>query len=107
MNVILPTVTERTHGIGIRRALGAESGSIVRLLLRQLFLPMGLGMVVGTIAASAVARVLEGEPFYLPSMDITTLSCALGLFVLAVAFALLSPVCRALRIDPLPALKHE
>jgi ABC-type antimicrobial peptide transport system permease subunit len=100
-------VSVRTKEISIRRALGAEDASIVRLLLRQLLLPVGLGMVVGTIAASAVARVLEGEPFYLPSVDIATLSGVLGLFVVAVAVALLSPVFRALRIDPLPALKHE
>jgi hypothetical protein len=63
--------------------------------------------VVGTIAAIAVSRVLEVEPFYLPPIDMATLSSALGLFVLAAAIAVTAPLSRALSVDPLPALKHE
>jgi len=100
-------VAVRTKEIGIRRALGAGRGSIVRLLLRQLMLPVALGMLVGTLAAAAVGRVLEGEPFFLPSMDVATPAGALALFALMAVAAVLAPVSRALGTDPLRALKHE
>jgi predicted permease len=107
VGLVACSVSVRMKEVGIRRALGAEGRSIVALLLRQLLLPVGLGLVVGTIAAIAVSRVLEVEPFYLPPIDMATLSSALGLFVLAAAIAVTAPLSRALSVDPLPALKHE
>jgi ABC-type antimicrobial peptide transport system permease subunit len=107
VGLVACSVSVRMKEVGIRRALGAGGRSIARLLLRQLLLPVGLGLVVGTVAGMAVASVLEGEPFYLPPVDIATLSGALGLFVLAAAGAVILPVSRALSIDPLPALRHE
>ncbi len=62
--------TMRMHEIGIRRALGANSVSIVVLLLRHLAIPVGLGMALGTAAGVSIGRVLEGEPFYLPAATI-------------------------------------
>jgi predicted permease len=100
-------VTMRTKEIGIRRALGADAGSMIRLLLRQLAFPLGLGMLVGTVAGVTVAGALEGEPFFLPSIDVTTPAAALAFFALVAAVAALVPACRALGADPLQALRHE
>ncbi len=100
-------VAVRSKEIGIRRALGAGRRSIVGLLLRQLLLPVALGMLVGTIAGVAVGRILEGEPFYLPSMDVATPVGALAIVAVMAAAAVLAPVSRALGADQLRALKHE
>ena len=99
--------TMRTREIGIRRALGARSGSVVLLLLRQLVIPVGLGAALGTISGVAVSRVLEGEPFYLPATGMVVPLAALAVFCLTAACAAIVPALRALRLDPLLALRHE
>jgi hypothetical protein len=97
----------RTHEIGIRRALGASGGSIVWLLLRRLAIPVSGGMALGTLAGLGLGRILEGEPFYLPAADAITPFAALVIFAITAACAALVPVRRALRLDPLRALRHE
>jgi ABC-type antimicrobial peptide transport system permease subunit len=99
--------TLRTPEIGIRRARGARSGSIIFLLLRQVLIPVGLGIAVGTIAGVAGSRVLEGEPFYLPGLDVAVPLSALTLFVAIATVAAILPAIRVLRLDPLAALKYE
>jgi predicted permease len=100
-------VAMRTKEIGIRRALGADTGSVIRLLLRQLAVPVALGMLAGTLAGVAVGRALGGEPFYLPATDATAPAAALMVFALAAAIAALVPATRALGTDPLRALRHD
>jgi predicted lysophospholipase L1 biosynthesis ABC-type transport system permease subunit len=97
----------RTQEIGIRRALGARNGSIVFMLLRQLVIPVGLGMAVGTIVGVAGSRILESEPFRLPGLDAAIPLSALTLFVAIAAVAAVTPAVRALRLDPLAALRYE
>jgi predicted permease len=97
----------RTQEIGIRRALGARGGSVVLLLLRQLVIPVGVGMALGAMTGVAVGRVLEGEPFYLPATDVATPLTALAVFALGAVSAALMPAFRALRLDPLQALRHD
>jgi len=99
--------TMRTREIGIRRALGAGSGPVVLLLVRQLVVPVSLGMAVGAIAGMAVGRVLEGEPLYLPATDVVIPLAALAVFALTAAFAAIVPALRALRVEPLLALRNE
>jgi hypothetical protein len=97
----------RTQEIGIRRALGAHGRSIVFLLLRQLAMPVAFGVVLGTLAGTAAARMLEGEPFYLPGQDAAVSLAALALFLAVAAAAAVVPAIRALRVDPLAALRQE
>jgi predicted permease len=99
--------TMRMHEIGIRRALGANSVSVVVLLLRHLAIPVGLGMALGTAVGVSVGRVLEGEPFYLPAATVDIPAIALIVLGLTAALAALVPALRALRLDPLTALRHE
>jgi predicted permease len=101
------TSTMRTREIGIRRALGAGSGSVILLLLRQLAIPVSLGMALGTAAGVGVGEVLEGDPFYLPAMDVITPAIALAVFALTAVSAAVVPAFRALGLDPLLALRDE
>jgi predicted permease len=97
----------RTHEIGIRRALGAGGTAIVVLLLRQLIGPMALGMALGTAAGVAVGSILEGEPFYLPAATADVPALAIAVLAVTAAAAALVPALRAVRLDPLAALRHE
>jgi hypothetical protein len=97
----------RTKEIGIRVALGAGNGAIVRMLLRQLTWPAVLGIVVGVAASLPVGRVFEGEPFYLNSRDTWAHAAAMLVLFVAGGIAALVPTLRALRADPLQALRHE
>ena len=97
----------RTREIGIRRALGASRGSVIRLLLRQLIVPLAIGVLLGSIAGVFAGTVLEGEPFFLPAPDVATPLAAVGVFIVTACAAALVPAWRSLRLDPLDALRHE
>jgi hypothetical protein len=97
----------RTKEIGIRVALGAGNGAIVRLLLRQLTGPALLGILIGMAASLPVGRAFEGDPFYLDSQDTLAHAAAMLALFAAGGLAALLPTLRALRGDPLQALRHE
>jgi predicted permease len=107
VGIVAYGVTLRTQEIGIRRALGARSGSVVFLLLRQLVVPVGVGMALGTIVGVAGAKVLASEPFYLPGVDAAMPLIALTVFVVIASVAAIVPAVRALRLDPRAVLKYE
>ena len=105
--VVAFTVSQRTREIGIRMALGAERGAVMRMILRQ-----GLGMVVaglaiGIAAALALSRVMDGLLYGVrPSDPLTFVVVAIVLLGAAVA-ACTFPARRATTIDPLAALRSE
>ena len=101
------TVSLRTKEIGIRRALGATRASVIGVVAGQLALPLAVGMILGALGGVTAGRVLEGDPFYLPSTNATAPLLALLLFALAAAGAALMPALRAVRTDPVQALRHE
>jgi putative ABC transport system permease protein len=100
-------VSERTHEIGIRIALGAESTNILQMVLRQ---GLGLalaGAVVGLIGALIVSNLMSGLLYGVRPTDPLTFA---GVAILLIGVALLAcyiPARRALRIDPLVALRYE
>jgi predicted permease len=105
--VISYMVSERTHEIGIRIALGAEGSIIVRMVLRQ-----GLGLAVagaafGLVGALIVSRLMAGLLYGVrPTDPVTFVGVALLLMGVALVACYL-PARRALRVDPLIALRHE
>ena len=105
--VISYIVNERTHEIGIRLALGAEKNSILQMVLRQGLRLAIIGTVAGLLAALIVshlmARLLYGVR---PTDPLTFAAVALLLLVVALS-ACYIPARRAIRMDPLAALRHE
>jgi putative ABC transport system permease protein len=100
-------VSQRTQEVGIRMALGARGGDVLRLILRQHLQPALLGIAVGVAAAIALSRYLQSLLYGVRATDPTTLGM-MALALLAVALlASWIPARRAMRVDPLVALRNE
>jgi macrolide transport system ATP-binding/permease protein len=105
--VMAYTVTERTHEIGVRLALGAQRSDIMKLTIGQGARLIAVGSLFGLLAAFATTRLLKGFLFGVSAADSRTfLITALGLILFAFAACWL-PARRATKIDPLLALKFE
>ena len=105
--VIAYTVTQRTQEIGIRMALGADPGAVVRLVAVEGMQLTAAGMVAGTIAAAVVSRAMRGMLFDVSPADPATYGVVLAIFAATACAALIVPARRALRVDPLVALRAE
>jgi putative ABC transport system permease protein len=105
--VIAYTVSQRTREIGIRMALGAEQGGVLRMILRQGLTMVGIGLALGVGGALALSRVMNELLYGVgPSDPLTFISVALVLVGVAIV-ACLVPARRATTIDPLIALRSE
>jgi putative ABC transport system permease protein len=105
--VIRYDVTQRTQEIGVRIAVGASSADVVALVLRNGLALTGAGLVIGELTAVALAGLMAALVFGISTRDPVTFVLA-PLLLLAVAVAAcLEPAWRALRVDPLRALKAE
>jgi putative ABC transport system permease protein len=105
--VISYMVSERTHEIGIRIALGAESSSILQMILFQGMRLAVAGVVLGLFGALIVSQLMAGLVYGVRPTDPLTF---VGVTLLLVAVAVLAcymPARRAVRVDPLIALRHE
>ena len=104
------TVAQRTREIGLRIALGARSGQVVRAILAPMSRPIAIGFVCGALGGSAVAKVLRsGIPALagLNLFDPLAYLMAMAFFAAVVALSILPPGRRAIRINPSKALQHE
>jgi putative ABC transport system permease protein len=105
--VISFSVTQSTHEIGIRMALGAGRQTVLRMVL-QAALRMALaGIVIGAVAAFAVTRVMKGLLFGVSAADPLTFGAVAFLLALVALLASYIPALRATRIDPMVALRYE
>jgi len=105
--VMAQFVAQRTHEIGIRMALGARPLDIVRLVLGQVVQLALLGLGIGTLVAAAATRLIRSLLYGISASDPATfllVALLLGCVVLLACFA---PAWRAMRVDPMVALRYE
>jgi ABC-type antimicrobial peptide transport system permease subunit len=101
------TTRQRTHEIGIRVALGASKEDILRLVLGQGFRLTLIGVVIGLAASFALTRYLTILLLGVRSTDAITFLSVTGLLCAVALFACFIPTRRAMRVDPLVALRYE
>ncbi len=105
--VVANSVSQRTQELGIRMAVGATSRDILKLVFRQGMLPLGIGLGIGLAASFAVNRVLKSALVEVSPSDPLTLALASAALIFAAALGCLIPALRAMRVDPVIALRHE
>ena len=101
------SVTQRVHEIGIRIALGARRGEVIRMLVRQGMQPVALGLAAGLAGAYATSRLLAGQLYQVGAADPFTYAGVLVVLAAVALFANWLPARRATRVDPLAALRAE
>ena len=105
--VISYSVTQRTPELGIRLALGAARGGVLRLVVRQGATLVALALVVGTVGAAAAGRLLRGQLFGISATDPVVFVVGPVLVAAVALAATYLPARRASRLDPMEALRGE
>ena len=105
--VMAYSVSQRTHEIGVRIALGARPDAILRLVIRQALILAAMGIAIGLVGAFALTRVMSSLLFGVSATDLLTFvitSLLLGSIALMASYI---PARRAAKVDPIAALQHE
>jgi putative ABC transport system permease protein len=105
--VISYLVTENTHEIGIRVALGASAGSILGIVVRQGMNLAGLGIAAGLMGAFALTRLMGSLLFGVSALDWTTFGSVAAALAIVAFCATVIPAMRAMNLDPTAALRSE
>ncbi len=105
--VISYSVTQRTHEIGVRMALGAQRSDVLRMIITNGALLTGIGMAIGLLISFALARSISQFLFATRASDPVALLAGCALLSAVALVASLIPAVRATRIDPQVALRNE
>jgi predicted permease len=105
--VLAYSVAQRTHEIGIRMALGARRGDVLRMILAQGAKLAGAGVVIGILASFGLTRLMTKLLFSVSPADPATFAAVAIVLVLVALLASYIPARRTLRVDPMIALRHE
>ncbi|MEY2563629.1 MAG: putative transport system permease protein [Verrucomicrobiota bacterium] len=99
--------SERTKEIGIRMALGAQRVDMLRMIFRQSFTLVAAGVALGIIASVGLTRLLESMLYGVRATDVLTYAGVVGLLIAAASLASFLPARRAMKVDPMVALRYE
>jgi len=105
--VIAHSVNQRTEEIGVRMALGASAENILGMIFAQGMRQLGIGLLVGIAAALGLTRVLASFLANVSTTDPATFAMVALVLILAAICGCLIPARRAMRVDPVVALRHE
>ncbi len=105
--VMAYAITQQTHEIGIRLALGAQPRNVLQLVLRRGVRLAGVGATFGVAAALALTRLIAGLLYDVSATDPFTFSCVVILLLAIALLACYVPARRAMRVDPMVALRYE
>jgi putative ABC transport system permease protein len=100
-------VTQRTAEIGIRIALGANPADVAAMILRQGLRIVAAGIGVGIVAAAPLARLLRQQLYAVSPLDLSVYAIVAGVLAAVAMAACLIPARRAMRLDPVDALRHD
>jgi ABC-type antimicrobial peptide transport system permease subunit len=105
--VISFTAARRTNEMGIRLALGAEPGAILRIVMGEGLALAGVGIAIGVVAAALLARFVEAQLFGITPLDPLTFAIVPALLLAVATIAAWRPARRAASVSPLTALSLD
>ena len=100
-------VGQRTREIGVRAALGANRGQLMAMVVGQGLMLALIGVVAGGLAAAGLGRFVETQLYSVQPLDVVSFAATGGVMILTAFVASVVPALRALRIDPINALRGE
>jgi ABC-type antimicrobial peptide transport system permease subunit len=100
-------VTQSRRDIGLRVALGAQPGDVIRLIVRQGMELAAIGIVAGLIGAAALTRLMASLLFGVRATDAATFGAVVVILAASAFLATVIPALRATRVDPIVALREE
>jgi ABC-type antimicrobial peptide transport system permease subunit len=101
------TVARRTGEIGIRMALGARRGHVVRMVMAQVVAMAAVGLAIGVPVVKTLSKLVQSFLYEVKPDDSAALWIAVATLAIAAVVAGYGPAWRASRIDPMEALRHE
>ena len=105
--VIAYSVAQRTREIGIRMALGAQRGDVLRMILHQSMIIIGIGLAIGLFGAFALTRWMGSLLYGVSAHDLSIHGLVLIVLAAAGLIASYIPARRAMAVDPMVALRYE